>query len=58
MPLNVDDMIRAARLAGFEWSASELEPIRPAVERALESLARLERLGPEAPEPATLYRVV
>jgi Asp-tRNA(Asn)/Glu-tRNA(Gln) amidotransferase C subunit len=49
---------RAARLAGFELSASDLEPLRPAIERALQALARLEALPLAAVEPVTQYRVV
>ncbi len=56
--ITTDDLTRAARLAGFEWSAADLEPLAPALERALQSLARLERLGPDAPEPATTYRIL
>lgn len=58
MTITLDDLARAARLAGFDWSASDLEAIRPAVERALQALAALERLGPQAPEPTTTYRIL
>jgi Asp-tRNA(Asn)/Glu-tRNA(Gln) amidotransferase C subunit len=59
MPItDVDTLRRAARLAGFEFSASDLEPLRPAIERALEALERLERLPFGAIEPVTQYRVV
>lgn len=56
--ITVDDLTRAARLAGFEWSTADLAPLAPAVERALQSLARLERLGSGAPEPTTIYRIL
>ncbi len=58
MTITLDDLARAARLAGFEWSAADLEAIRPSLERALDALARLERLGPDAPEPTTMYRML
>ena len=58
MAIPLDDLTRIARLAGFEWTAAELEPIRPVLERALEALAGLERLGPGAPEPTTMYRML
>ena len=55
---DVDTLRRAARLGGFEFSTSDLEPLRPAIERALEALERLERLPLGAIEPVTQYRVV
>jgi len=55
---DVDTLRRAARLAGFEFSAADLEPLRPAIERALEALERLERLAVGGIEPVTQYRVV
>ncbi|MGH7391211.1 MAG: hypothetical protein ACREM3_17390 [Candidatus Rokuibacteriota bacterium] len=58
MTITLDDLTRAARLAGFHWSAADLEAIRPALERALDALAALERLGPDAPEPTTTYRIL
>lgn len=58
MEVNLDTMRRVTRLAGFEWSDAELEAIRPAVERTLELLARLEALPLGDVEPATQYRVI
>lgn len=57
MEINLDTMRRISRLAGFDWSDAELEAIRPATERALDLLARLETLPLGAVEPATQYRV-
>ena len=59
MPTTDVDALRvAARLAGFEFSASDLEPLRPAIERALDALRRLERSPLGAIEPVTQYRVI
>ena len=55
---DVDTLRRAARLAGFEFSTADLEPLRPAIERALEALGRLEQLPLGAVEPVTQYRVI
>jgi Asp-tRNA(Asn)/Glu-tRNA(Gln) amidotransferase C subunit len=55
---DVETLRRAARLAGFEFSVSDLEPLRPAIERALEALERLQRLPLGAVEPVTQYRVI
>jgi Asp-tRNA(Asn)/Glu-tRNA(Gln) amidotransferase C subunit len=57
-PVDVETLQRAARLAGFEFSASDLEPLRAAIERALQALARLEALPLGAVEPVTQYRMV
>ena len=54
----VSTLVHAARLAGFDFAASDLEPIRPAIERALEALERLEGLPLASVEPVTQYRVV
>jgi hypothetical protein len=51
-------MKRMAAAAGFAWTDAELEPIRPAVERLLEGLERLESLPHEELEPTTQYRVL
>jgi hypothetical protein len=58
MEIGVTTMQRMAAAAGFAWSDAELEAIRPAVERLLESLARLERVPLGAVEPTTQYRVL
>ena len=57
-PTDVDTLNRAARLAGFEFSAADLEAIAPAVERALQALERLEALPLASVEPGTQFRVV
>jgi Asp-tRNA(Asn)/Glu-tRNA(Gln) amidotransferase C subunit len=57
-PVSLDSLRRSAQVAGFDWSDAELEAIRGAVERALESLARLERLPLGDVEPTTQYRVL
>ena len=51
-------MKRMAAAGGFEWTDAELEPIRPAVERLLDALKRLESLPLEDLEPTTQYRVL
>ncbi len=58
MEISVAMLKRTAALAGFDWSESELEPIRPAVERLLEALARLEQVPLGDIEPTTQYRVI
>ena len=57
-PVDVETLQRAARLAGFEFTPAELEPLRSAVERALQALERLETLPLGSVEPVTQYRVV
>jgi hypothetical protein len=57
-PIDVETLCRAARLAGFDLAASDLEPLRPAIERALQALERLEALPLASVEPVTQYRVV
>jgi hypothetical protein len=56
--IDTDTLRGAARLAGFDFSASDLEPIRSAVERALQALDRLEALPLHSIEPVTQYRIV
>jgi hypothetical protein len=58
MEISVELLKRAAALGGFDWSDAELEPIRPAVERLLEALARLEQLPLDNVEPTMQYRVI
>ena len=55
---DADTLQRAARLAGFAFAAADLEALRPAIERALEALARLESLPLSSVEPVTQYRVI
>lgn len=56
--IDVDTLQRTARLAGFDFSAADLEPLLPAVERALQALERLETLPLGPVEPVTQFRVV
>ena len=58
MEISLDTLKRMSRLAGFDWSDAELEPIRPAVERLLEALERLDALPLGDVEPTTQYRVI
>jgi Asp-tRNA(Asn)/Glu-tRNA(Gln) amidotransferase C subunit len=58
MEIGVPTLQRMAAVAGFAWSDAELEAIRPAVERLLEALARLEHVPLGAVEPTTQYRVL
>ena len=58
MEISVEMLKRTAALAGFDWSEAELEPTRPAVERLLEALARLEQVPLGDIEPTTQYRVI
>lgn len=51
-------MKRVAALGGFAWTDADLEPIRPAVERLVEALERLESLPLGQIEPTTQYRVL
>ena len=56
--LDLESLRHAARLAGFDFTAADLEPLRPAVELALQALERLEALPLASVEPVTHYRVV
>ncbi len=47
-----------AALSGFTFDVPDLETIRPAVERLVEALVALERLGVEQNEPARQYRIL
>jgi Asp-tRNA(Asn)/Glu-tRNA(Gln) amidotransferase C subunit len=58
MEVSLETLRRLSRLAGFDWSDAELEPIRPSVARMLELLARLEALPLATVEPTTQYRVL
>jgi Asp-tRNA(Asn)/Glu-tRNA(Gln) amidotransferase C subunit len=55
---DVDTLRRVARLAGFEFSESDLDALRPSIERALDALDRLQRSPLGAIEPVTQYRVI
>jgi len=56
--IDVDTLRRAARLAGFDFADGDLEALRPAVERALAALERLEALPLASVEPVTQFRIV
>jgi Asp-tRNA(Asn)/Glu-tRNA(Gln) amidotransferase C subunit len=56
--IDVDTLRRAARLAGFDFADADLEALRPAVERALSALERLEALPLASVEPVTQFRIV
>ena len=56
--LDLESLRQAARLAGFDFAAADLEPLRPAIERALQALEQLEALPLASVEPLTHYRVV
>ena len=56
--IDVETLRHAARLAGFDFAVSDLEPIRPAIERALQALERLEGLPLGSVEPVTQFRMV
>jgi DNA-binding transcriptional LysR family regulator len=55
---DLETLREAARLAGFELAAEDLAPLRPAIERALRALERLEKLPLGAVEPVTQFRMV
>lgn len=56
--LTAAQLVQFAALSGFTFSAADLEPLRPAVERALDALQRLETLPVQAIDPAVQYRVL
>jgi Asp-tRNA(Asn)/Glu-tRNA(Gln) amidotransferase C subunit len=58
MDISVESLRRTAALSGFAWTDAELEAIRPAVQRLLESLEQMEQLPLGAVEPTTQYRVL
>jgi hypothetical protein len=58
MEIGLEGMKWMAAAGGFAWTDAELEPIRPAVERLLDALDRLESLPLEDLEPTTQYRVL
>jgi hypothetical protein len=55
---DLDTLKRAAHLAGFDFADADLEPVRAAIERALQALDRLESLPLASVEPVIQYRVV
>jgi Asp-tRNA(Asn)/Glu-tRNA(Gln) amidotransferase C subunit len=58
MEIGVEGMKRMATAGGFAWSDAELESIRPAVERMLDALERLESVPLGEVEPTTQFRVL
>jgi Asp-tRNA(Asn)/Glu-tRNA(Gln) amidotransferase C subunit len=58
MEISLESLRRTAALGGFIWTDAELEAIRPAVQRLLESLEHLEQLPLGSIEPTTQYRVL
>ena len=58
MEISLESLRRIAALGGFAWTDAELEAIRPAVQRLLESLEQLEQVEIGAVEPTTQYRVL
>jgi len=58
MEIDVETLRRMAALGGFAWTGAELESLRPAVERLLEMLERLEVVPIGELEPTTQYRVL
>jgi Asp-tRNA(Asn)/Glu-tRNA(Gln) amidotransferase C subunit len=58
MEISGESLRRTAALGGFAWTDAELEAIRPAVQRLLESLEQMEQLPLGAVEPTTQYRVL
>jgi Asp-tRNA(Asn)/Glu-tRNA(Gln) amidotransferase C subunit len=55
--LSIPVMQRMAALAGFEWTDAELEALRPAVERSLALIKKLESIGLSETEPTTQFRM-
>src|SRR5215510_14847383 len=51
MEISVDSLRGSAALAGFAWTDAELEAIRPAVQRFVDSLAEMEKLPLGTIEP-------
>jgi Asp-tRNA(Asn)/Glu-tRNA(Gln) amidotransferase C subunit len=56
--IDLDTLRHGAQLAGFAWSDTELEEIRPQVEAALRMLRTLETVDVGGTEPTTHYRTV
>jgi Asp-tRNA(Asn)/Glu-tRNA(Gln) amidotransferase C subunit len=56
--IDLDTLKAAARLAGFDFAAADLQAMAPAVERALQVLERLEALPLADVEPVMQFRVV
>ena len=56
-PLDLDALRASARMAGFDWTDTQLEAIRPMVEASLRLLASLDELPLDDVEPTTQYRM-
>ena len=57
MSLDVTTLVRAAALAGFEFTEAELTALRPGLDHAVEGLRRLEQMSVGALEPTTHFRM-
>jgi hypothetical protein len=55
---DVETLRHAVRVAGFEWTDAELQPLRRAAEASLRLLATLDALPLDAIEPTTQYRIL
>lgn len=55
--LSLEAMRQLAALNGFRWTDEELAHLRPALERVMGLLERLEDLSLDAVEPVVQYRV-
>ena len=58
MEINLETLQRITRTAGFAWTDAELEALRPALQKSLELLARLEALPLGTVEPTVQYRML
>ena len=57
MEITIDLLRRMAALGGYTWNDEELEAIRPAVDRALTLVEKLESLPLRDVEPSAQYRM-
>jgi hypothetical protein len=55
---DLESLRRGARLAGFTWSDTELEEIRPMVMAGIRALHAIEDAPVAEVEPTTHYRTV
>ena len=55
--VTISSMREIARAHGFSWSDTELEALRPIVERTLTLLERLETIPPPGADPTTQFRM-
>ncbi|MFQ5829072.1 MAG: hypothetical protein ACE5JD_07950 [Candidatus Methylomirabilia bacterium] len=56
-PVTVEALKRVAALQGYAWSDSDLEAIRPAVERILSQLEKFAALALNETEPAIQFEM-